>query len=1305
MWPILRCSGLVIFASAFVLRASDAHAERPDRDDFASIRAWVEGQPRSFENEILFTVKDGQIVRSERFTTAGAIFGDFDGDGDIDRYDYTALQICLSFSGPDIPTPPACYVFDFDEDRDIDMEDVAGFNLAWTGPLGGVLVEAGSLFPALASPDGYYSGENNSLRGIARQAGYTQDDLWYAWSLIGQPAESGEVIIANRSVSRTPYFVLPPFVVGEYGFKLTVTNLITGESGFDMTALRSIECFQSPECDDGAFCNGAEICDLNAGRCAPGTAPCSKDQVCDEWDRVCRQRCTTDADCDDADLCTVDACTNNGCQNTPVDCNDGLFCNGTEFCDSWDGSCASYGNPCADGEVCHEDTHSCSTPPWYLFRDGSSGATCGIVNAANAKLVLLTATNQLSLVTGTDVTLQDSQVDADGFVTFEGNPAGAIGFATDGDGKRTVWWMSLTGTVVNVNGFTGEPTQTSKLPSDFVDVACDACQFWDDPIQACGSACDVSTDCDDADACTDDACVNNGCENTPVDCDDSVPCTDDSCDAGMCVNTDNCTAPETCNLTTGLCEGTICTTDADCEDWVFCNGDALCDTTTGDCRAGSDPCPACTTCAEGDTGPVCTPPTFFFTLSQDILVGTTCDDLFYAPLIFNPGTGSQVASLQTADSANGLAGNDTLNATFAGFAMTVVPLSLVGIETLNLTAFAATTVNATGISGLDTINSTNSVAALTVTGLQELADFGFSGVNDATVGMNLTFATAAVTSGSTDTITGTLTGSTVGTVAITTAATNGFETLALVSSGSSANTLASVTQTTGTSMATLNLSGAQALTLSAIPSTILTVNGATMTGALQLGTGTSTANYAAFSTANMNNITSGTGNDTFIFGATFDGNDFDALGEGLNGGTGTDVFQASFGATIGTGLRLSGIEELRFNATASGVSVNLTGVTGLTTASIEGDGTSNTLTLLNISGSPLPTLQFRGNGTQAAQSYDGVLYQATGVTGSNDSLTVTVGNRGTALNASGTTNAHAVGNLQLPGIENVTLNVSDGPGVFNGLGASSLVTLSVTGSSNVTLGTVDVGASTIVQLYAGNVSGNFAAWTDDLASGALVTLGSGNDTFSADLSSGSNITISAGPGNDTITGSGQADIINGGAGNDTLVGGSGNDTINGGNDNDVINGGPGNDVVTGGMGSDSFLYDQSTSNNRSDVTDFATGAGGDTLRFDVSALGLTNQTEYVGSIGGIGSESLVILTGGGFANDAAAEAAVNADSALGDAQKYVCLYFNTTDFSTHIMYDPDADTDGGAILLGRLINLTSQGAHDALTAANLDTQP
>lgn len=119
--------------------------------------------------------------------------------------------------------------------------------------------------------------------------------------------------------------------------------------------------------------------------------------------------------------------------------------------------------------------------PWELFLDSASNSACDVINAANAELVLISSTSRLAAVTGTDVTLEDTFVDENGFVFFEGEPAGALGFATDGDGLRTVWWMTLTGAVVSIDGFTGEPSPTNKLPTDFTDVPCDACEFWDNP--------------------------------------------------------------------------------------------------------------------------------------------------------------------------------------------------------------------------------------------------------------------------------------------------------------------------------------------------------------------------------------------------------------------------------------------------------------------------------------------------------------------------------------------------------------------------------------------------------------------------------------------------------------------------------------------------------------------------------------------------------------------------------------------------------------------------------------------------------
>ena len=119
--------------------------------------------------------------------------------------------------------------------------------------------------------------------------------------------------------------------------------------------------------------------------------------------------------------------------------------------------------------------------PWDVFDDASSDSVCDVINAENAELVVLSDTGQLAIVTGRDVILEDTFVTAEGDVLYFGQPAGFITFETDGDGLRSLWWVSLTGQVVNVDGFTGEPAVTNLLPGDFVDVPCDACDFWDDP--------------------------------------------------------------------------------------------------------------------------------------------------------------------------------------------------------------------------------------------------------------------------------------------------------------------------------------------------------------------------------------------------------------------------------------------------------------------------------------------------------------------------------------------------------------------------------------------------------------------------------------------------------------------------------------------------------------------------------------------------------------------------------------------------------------------------------------------------------
>jgi hypothetical protein len=68
--------------------------------------------------------------------------GDFDGDTDVDGDDFAALETCHSapdaLTTPNDPAVTTCAVecvnaFDFDEDLDVDLRDVAEFQVAFTG--------------------------------------------------------------------------------------------------------------------------------------------------------------------------------------------------------------------------------------------------------------------------------------------------------------------------------------------------------------------------------------------------------------------------------------------------------------------------------------------------------------------------------------------------------------------------------------------------------------------------------------------------------------------------------------------------------------------------------------------------------------------------------------------------------------------------------------------------------------------------------------------------------------------------------------------------------------------------------------------------------------------------------------------------------------------------------------------------------------------------------------------------------------------------------------------------------------------
>lgn len=150
------------------------------------------------------------------------------------------------------------------------------------------------------------------------------------------------------------------------------------------------------------------------------------------------------------------------------------------------------------------------TSPIQSFQDPESSAVCNLVNASNVELIVVAETGQLQIVTGSDSPLPGSLVTADGTVLIDGDPRGFIGFLEDGDGERRLWWLTASGLLVRVDGFTLAISEDSVGPADFTDVSCEAGALFDGCLQ--------NSDCDDNNVCTTDTCslTSGACVFEPI---------------------------------------------------------------------------------------------------------------------------------------------------------------------------------------------------------------------------------------------------------------------------------------------------------------------------------------------------------------------------------------------------------------------------------------------------------------------------------------------------------------------------------------------------------------------------------------------------------------------------------------------------------------------------------------------------------------------------------------------------------------------------------------------------------------------
>ena len=588
-----------------------------------------------------------------------------------------------------------------------------------------------------------------------------------------------------------------------------------------------------------------------------------------------------------------------------------------------------------------------------------------------------------------------------------------------------------------------------------------------------------------------------------------------------------------------------------------------------------------------------------FTLGVDNLTSNFQNANFNAPLIFNAGTGTLIASLQPGDSATDTALGSGANSNggnltaFQNAAGVIANVTLTNIPTLTFTETAAAGVNG-NITGVVTINNLNSTAALTVGATNVGIDAGgvagtttsfgsllsTVNINNSAGSATTVFVKAAALAGAADAVTVNVTGLLGGTGAplalvigndsptVGTAATpmNAYETETINSTGATFANLSSAA--TGVlSTTTLKLAGAGAISVGAnaagdfgrlttIDATLdtggATITGATNTGGVGgglLGTNvvlTSFKGGAGVDNIDLSNLTA---TQLGTFTAT-----------NLDGGAGTDTIWVSTGAAHGTTVFNDTNFETMNVVSATGGTINV--------ANLGAGITSLTFTTTADTGAEIFTNVTNGLTVNYAGLAGGQAETFTGPAGTADVLNITANN---------TTGTGTFGVLTFTAFETINETISGTANAFTTTSMTATPTGSATMTLNVTdnnvagvtdtFGAVNVGAAGIINLsgtHLGVVGGAAADTMGVVTAGTLNASGLGTGATATQtgfqMTSAANaITITGTAGADTLVGSTGADTINGGAGNDLI---SNVATGNGATAADVITTGTGNDGVT-----------------------------------------------------------------------------------------------------------------------------------------------
>jgi hypothetical protein len=405
------------------------------------------------------------------------------------------------------------------------------------------------------------------------------------------PCTPPQVCNANSQMCETPPQCQQPTDCPDDGNPCTARTCIANTCGHTPAA---------GSCDDdGNLCNGDRTC--SGGVCQQPGPPvvcndndlCTVD-TCNPNTGLCTFTptagcCTTAGQCGDGDACTLDSCNaSNTCDHTAITCNDNDPCT-TDACNPASG-CTAAPIPgceaCADASTCDDDAGPGSECTDTACLDGrcqqvvspnccqtnedctdidsnpcTNNGTC-VANRCGPTTIL----DGASCGTMCNPATCDASADcvADTPPNCSDNDACTIDLCNNGEGcthTRIPDCCFAVGDCNDQNVCTAELCDLDANLCEYPvpDPTCTPC-VGGDPFECgprCSTACqagrcaDVTPNCDDNDACTDDAChPATGCTHTPntevegcttctpAGCDDGDACTDDGCsEAGACVNT------------------------------------------------------------------------------------------------------------------------------------------------------------------------------------------------------------------------------------------------------------------------------------------------------------------------------------------------------------------------------------------------------------------------------------------------------------------------------------------------------------------------------------------------------------------------------------------------------------------------------------------------------------------------------------------------------------------------------------------------------------------------------------------------